>query len=47
MTNETLCKVHCHNLSVLVHEMCELGIAPVFLTASESRLEGFVALEAQ
>jgi hypothetical protein len=26
----TLCKVLCHNLVVLIHEMCELGIDPVF-----------------
>jgi transposase len=30
MTNETLCKVLCHNLVVLIHEMHELDIAPVF-----------------
>ena len=30
MVNETLCKVLCHNLVVLIHEMCELGIDPVF-----------------
>jgi len=30
MTNETLCKVLCHNLVVLIHEMYELGIDPVF-----------------
>ena len=30
MVNETLCKNRCHNLVVLVHEMCELGIDPVF-----------------
>ncbi len=30
MTNETLCKVLCHNLVVLIHEMHELGIEPVF-----------------
>ena len=29
MVNETLCKVLCHNLVVLIHEMCELGIDPV------------------
>ncbi len=28
--NETLCKVLCHNLVVLVHEMYELGIEPIF-----------------
>ncbi len=26
MVNETLCKILCHNLVVLIHEMCELGI---------------------
>jgi transposase len=30
MVNETLCKILCHNLVVLIHEMCELGINPVF-----------------
>jgi transposase len=30
MLNETLCKVLCHNLVVLIHEMHELGIEPVF-----------------
>jgi hypothetical protein len=25
-----LCKVLCHNLVVLIHEMYELGIDPVF-----------------
>jgi transposase len=30
MINETLCKVLCHNLVVLIHEMCELGIDPMF-----------------
>lgn len=30
MVNETLCKVLCHNLVVLIHEMHELGIEPVF-----------------
>ena len=28
--NEVLCKVLCHNLAVLVHEMFELGIVPEF-----------------
>jgi len=28
--NEMLCKVICHNLSVLVHSIHELGIAPIF-----------------
>jgi len=31
MVNEALCKVLCHNLVVLIHEMFELGIDPVFL----------------
>ncbi len=30
MVNETLAKVLCHNLVVLIHEMYELGIDPVF-----------------
>ena len=30
MKNEVFCKVLCHNLVVLIHEMCELGIDPVF-----------------
>ena len=30
MVNETLCKVLCHNLVVLIHEMYELGIDPIF-----------------
>ena len=28
--NETLAKVLCHNLVVLIHEMYELGIEPTF-----------------
>jgi transposase len=28
--NEVLLKVLCHNLSVLVHEMHELGVEPLF-----------------
>ena len=35
MVNETLCKVLCHNLVVLIHEMYELGIDPVFWPMSE------------
>lgn len=31
MTNEALCKVLCHNIVVLIHEMFELGIEPTFL----------------
>lgn len=30
MVNETLCKILCHNLVVLIHEMYELGIEPKF-----------------
>lgn len=30
MVNETLCKILCHNLVVLIHEMCVLGIEPIF-----------------
>jgi transposase len=30
MENETLCKILCHNLVVLIHEMYELGIEPIF-----------------
>lgn len=30
MVNEVLCKVLCHNLVALIHEMYELGIEPVF-----------------
>ncbi len=32
MVNETLCKVLCHNLFVLIHESHELGIDSVFWT---------------
>jgi transposase len=32
MTNEVLCKVLCHNLVVVIHEMAELGIAADFRT---------------
>jgi transposase len=34
MVNETLCKVLCHNLVVLIHEMYELGIDPIFWAGS-------------
>ena len=30
MVNETLCKILCHNLVVLIHEMCELDIEAAF-----------------
>jgi hypothetical protein len=36
MTNETLCKVLCHNLVVLIHEMHELGIEPTAFSKSEN-----------
>ena len=36
MTNEALCKVLCHNIVVLIHEMFELGIDPLFLHDSGS-----------
>ncbi len=35
MVNETLCKILCHNLVVLIHEMYELGIEPVFWPQTE------------
>ena len=37
--NETLVKILCHNIVVLIHEIYELGIAPMFLSpdAIESR----------
>jgi hypothetical protein len=38
MTNETLCKVLCHNLVVLIHEMCELGIEPVFWSHTREQI---------
>ncbi len=34
MVNETLCKILYHNLVVLIHEMCGLGIDPVFWPSS-------------
>ena len=39
MVNETLCKVLCHNLVVLIHEMYELGIAPSFGNNRAGRYE--------
>jgi transposase len=35
MVNEALCKVLCHNLVALIHEMHELGIDPVFWTSTQ------------
>jgi hypothetical protein len=40
MVNETLCKVLCHNLVVLIHEMYELGIDPVFCNQKISLASG-------
>ena len=39
MVNETLAKVLCHNLVVLIHEMYELGIDPVFWADSAAAQE--------
>jgi transposase len=36
MINETLCKLICHNLVVLIHEMHELGIDPTFWCAENT-----------
>jgi len=36
MANETLCKILCHNLVVLIHEMYELGIDPEFWVKKET-----------
>jgi transposase len=43
MRNEVLCKVLCHNLCCLIHEMHELGIAPEFdgQTTPEARIIRF------
>jgi hypothetical protein len=38
MVNEALCKILCHNLVVLIHEMYELGIEPIFWTDLTKRL---------
>lgn len=41
MVNEVLCKILCHNLVVLIHEMYELGIEPVFWTGKlAQKLDG-------
>jgi transposase len=34
MANEALCKILCHNIVVLIHEMHELGIEPAFWSNS-------------
>ena len=39
MVNEALAKVLCHNLVVLIHEIYELGIAPVFWADSSPAQE--------
>lgn len=39
--NETLAKILCHNLVVLIHEMYELGIAPTFWAESDPAHETF------
>jgi transposase len=39
MVNEVLCKVLCHNLVVLIHEMYELGIDPVFWSQSTEKVQ--------
>ena len=36
MVNETLCRVLCHNLVVLIHEMHELGIEPIFWKSAQA-----------
>jgi transposase len=38
LVNEALCKILCHNLVVLIHEMYELGIEPVFWTDLEKKM---------
>src|SRR5258708_744706 len=38
MTNETLCKILAHNIVVLIHEMHELGIDPVFWQQAGTQL---------
>mgnify|MGYP001592175605 CR=1 FL=1 len=39
MVNEALCKVLCHNLVVIIHEIHELGIDPVFWAGSSPAQE--------
>jgi hypothetical protein len=36
MVNEALCKILCHNIVVLIHEIHEVGIAPTFWKQAES-----------
>ena len=40
MVNEALCKILCHNLVVLIHEMYELGIDPVFWAGTPVAQQG-------
>jgi transposase len=44
MVNETLCKILCHNLVVLIHEMYELGIDPAFSSRSKPSLSAPAAV---
>jgi transposase len=37
MVNEALCKILCHNIVVLIHEMFELGIDPLFMPTAAVR----------
>jgi len=37
--NEVLCKVLCHNLSMLVHAMHELGIEPAFMSGQPAAVQ--------
>jgi len=37
--NEVLCKVICHNICVLIHEMYELGIQPNFEVQANREME--------
>jgi transposase len=36
MVNEALCKILCHNIVVVIHEMFELGIEPIFWAGSKA-----------
>jgi transposase len=42
MVNEALCKILCHNLVVLIHEMYELGIDPGFWAGTPLAQQGRV-----
>ena len=37
MKNEVLCKILCHNIVVLIHEMYELGIEPAFWAEQQTQ----------